>query len=177
GTPLLTPDGSKPIELFKVGDLVLSREEHNPDGPVVPKRVEEIFVRTGRILQLRLGGQVIQTTPEHPFFVKGEGWRDAGLLHVGDLLYSHDGKSVTLEELLDTGEYATVYNMRVADYHTYFVGILRWGFSVWAHNAPCDADLEGRSREWREYMQKKYGDRAVYKVPGTPPVDNLPAPP
>jgi hypothetical protein len=27
-----------------------------------------------------------------------------------------------------------VYNLRVSDYHTYFVGCLDWGFSVWAHN-------------------------------------------
>src|SRR5581483_3096131 len=28
----------------------------------------------------------------------------------------------------------TVYNLRVADYHTYFVGAPEWGFAVWAHN-------------------------------------------
>jgi hypothetical protein len=28
-----------------------------------------------------------------------------------------------------------VYNLRVADWHTYFVGCDEWGFSVWAHNA------------------------------------------
>jgi Contact-dependent growth inhibition CdiA C-terminal domain len=27
--------------------------------------------------------------------------------------------------------------VRVADYHTYFVGGTAWGFSVWAHNAQC----------------------------------------
>src|SRR5205807_614531 len=30
GTPLLTPEGSKPIEEFRVGDLVLSRSEYHP---------------------------------------------------------------------------------------------------------------------------------------------------
>ena len=30
-----------------------------------------------------------------------------------------------------------VYNLRVADWHTYFVGCDEWGFSVWAHNANC----------------------------------------
>jgi hypothetical protein len=34
----------------------------------------------------------------------------------------------------DTGEYETVYNVRVADYHAYFVGAEGWGFGVWAHN-------------------------------------------
>jgi hypothetical protein len=33
------------------------------------------------------------------------------------------------------GPVSTVYNVRVADYHTYFVGKEEWGFSVWAHNA------------------------------------------
>jgi hypothetical protein len=34
----------------------------------------------------------------------------------------------------DSGEDAPVYNLRIADYHTYFVGADDWGFSVWAHN-------------------------------------------
>jgi len=32
-------------------------------------------------------------------------------------------------------EVETVYNLRVAEHHTYFVGSEAWGFSVWAHNA------------------------------------------
>ena len=34
-----------------------------------------------------------------------------------------------------TGRYAKVYNLRVADYHTYFVGDANWSFAVWAHNS------------------------------------------
>jgi hypothetical protein len=37
--------------------------------------------------------------------------------------------------VVDTGEYEVVYNLRVADHHTYFVGCDEWGFSAWAHNA------------------------------------------
>jgi hypothetical protein len=36
-----------------------------------------------------------------------------------------------------TDQIANVYNMRVADYHTYFVGGAEWGFDVWAHNTNC----------------------------------------
>jgi hypothetical protein len=45
------------------------------------------------------------------------------------------GEWVAVEEVEDTGEWETVYNLRVADFHTYFVGCDEWGFSVWAHNA------------------------------------------
>jgi hypothetical protein len=54
---------------------------------------------------------------------------------VGDRLLSHDNQCVPVEGLVDTGESETVYNLRVAEYHTYFVGSEQWGFSVWAHNA------------------------------------------
>jgi hypothetical protein len=49
------------------------------------------------------------------------------------------GQWVAVEEVYDTGEWETVYNLRISDYHTYFVGGEDWGFSVWAHNL-CAAD-------------------------------------
>jgi hypothetical protein len=44
---------------------------------------------------------------------------------------------VKVDALGDTLDVTTVYNIRVRDYHTYFVGCPEWGFSVWAHNADC----------------------------------------
>ena len=43
----------------------------------------------------------------------------AGGLRVGDTLMGHDGEWLPVEDLLDTGEYETVYNLRVAEFHTY----------------------------------------------------------
>ena len=48
-----------------------------------------------------------------------------------------DGQWVQVEEILDTGEWEVVYNLRIADYHTYFVTDWDWGFSVWSHNVIC----------------------------------------
>ena len=45
------------------------------------------------------------------------------------------GSWVSVEDLLDTGEWETLYNFHVADHHTYFIGVHEWGFSVWTHNA------------------------------------------
>ena len=80
GTPLRTLFGSKPIEEIKAGEWIVSRDESNPDGLLMAKQVEEVFVRTGRVWHLHVGGQLIRTTGEHPFYVKGRGWvRGAGV--------------------------------------------------------------------------------------------------
>jgi cytochrome c1 len=86
-------------------------------------------------LVVRVGGQEIRTTAEHPFYVYNKGWVAAHRLEAGDHLGSHDGQWVRVEGVEERGEYATVYNLRVADFHTYFVGCQQWGFSVWAHNS------------------------------------------
>jgi hypothetical protein len=86
-------------------------------------------------MELRVGGRVIKTTAEHPFFARGKGWAAAGDLRAGDLLAGRDGRWAAVEGVLDSGAWATVYNLRVADHHTYFVGGEEWGFSVWAHNS------------------------------------------
>jgi RHS repeat-associated protein len=134
GTPLRTPAGSKRIEEFAVGDVLLTRDESSPECPVVQSVVEEVFVRVAPILHLHLQGQVIRTTAEHPFCMRGKGWTPVGELRPGDELASEDERWLRVEEVLETGEWEKVYNLRVADYHTYFVGCLEWGFSVWAHN-------------------------------------------
>ena len=135
GTPVLTPEGTKAIEQIKVGDLVLSLPEDDPNGPVVAKRVEEVFERSSVLFDLHVGGKLIRTTAEHPFYVQGKGWTAAKSLVSGDLLRSHDGQWVPVESTCDSGEIAPVYNMRVEDFHTYFVGSAEWGFSIWVHNA------------------------------------------
>jgi intein/homing endonuclease len=135
GTPLLTPEGEKAVESLRRGDLVLSRAEEDIDGVVEAKAVEEVFVRVALVLAVQVRGRVIRTTAEHPFYVLGRGWVCACHLVAGDLLASHDGQVIPVERVAETRDLATVYNVRVADHHTYFVGSGEWGFSVWAHNA------------------------------------------
>jgi len=54
-------------------------------------------------------------------------------LRPGDQIYTED-RWITVEEVHDTGDWEVVYNVRVSDHHTYFVGDECWGWSVWAHN-------------------------------------------
>jgi Pretoxin HINT domain len=135
GTPLLTPEGSKAIEEFVPGDLVLSRDEFDSSGEVQVKRVLQKFVRVSPILNLHVQGRIIGTTAEHPFYVNGKGWLAAHYLANGDELQTNDGRSVKVEGIAPSGRVETVYNVEVEGCHTYFVGGKDWDFSVWAHNA------------------------------------------
>ena len=135
GTPVRTATGSILIENLKVGDIVLSRNEFDPEGQVGDKIVEDVFVRSAPILKVVVQGRVIRTTAEHPFWVDGKGWTAAGELKAGDHLLTVDKSKLTVENVIETGDAETVYNFRVADWHTYFVGDKSWEFEVWVHNA------------------------------------------
>ena len=107
--------------------------------------MEEVFQRWGVIWEMAVAGRVLRTTAEHPFWVRGRGWTAASQLRVGDALRSHDGQWLAVESVRDTGREEAVYNCRVAEYHTYFVGDQQWGFSLWAHNSCGPANASGRS--------------------------------
>ncbi|WP_261342170.1 polymorphic toxin-type HINT domain-containing protein [Adhaeretor mobilis] len=141
GTPVLTPDGEKPIEELQVGDRVLARDELNVEGVAEPKVVEKTFRSTAEIVELHVDGQVIRTTGPHRFFAKGKGWISASELQEKDLLSTNQRDWAKVERVVSTGEEERVYNLTVTDHHTYFVGAESWGFAVWAHNW-CGDELE-----------------------------------
>jgi len=141
GTPLRTPDGSKPIEEFKSYeehgddcDYVLSRNEFDPSGRIEAKRVLRRFERVSPILNLHVGGRVIGTTAEHPFYVENEGWVELTGLKTGDRILLENNEWLRVEGVADSGQIAMVYNVEVEGEHTYFVGDAYWGWAVWAHN-------------------------------------------
>jgi hypothetical protein len=93
----------------------------------------------------------------------------AGKLQVGDLLATLDGRWLALEGTLDTGRVETVYNLRVTDYHTYFVGSREWGFGVWVHNAcyqrvGLSNDLAQEALEFRKGLTNPLTGRNVMVV-------------
>ncbi|MFQ3593349.1 MAG: hypothetical protein SNJ82_09215 [Gemmataceae bacterium] len=51
------------------------------------------------------------------------------------LLATLTGEWISVEETFDTGEYETVYNCRVAEWHTYFVGDDTHVLAVWPYDA------------------------------------------
>ncbi len=80
---------------------------------------------------------IIQATPNHPFYVMGTGWTDAGDLTAGEELEEPDGSyaDVVSSEADPDSAGVTVYNLTVNGDHTYFVD--QGGAVVWVHNVFC----------------------------------------
>lgn len=161
GTKVLTDEGEKNIEDIEVGDMVLAKDEDDPNGKTAYKEVTALY-RNQRddIIKLHVGEQIIETTDNHPFWVEGKGWVFADELQVGDKLQKADGSKLTIDkvEFVKLDKPVTVYNFTVADYHTYYVTDL----GIWVHNTECDLskwnkgsfDDAGSSAE---YHFKKHG--------------------
>jgi hypothetical protein len=137
----------------------------------------------GRICEILIGGRKIVTTPEHPFWVMNRGWVDAAHLEEGQLIASHDGQWTKVEAVDGGTTIGHVYNMRVAEWHTYFVGEENWGFSVWAHNANYAKGAAKSSPSQGSYYEGdgsfrtpdgKFAARTGV-VPGSPAVDRAEA--
>ena len=100
----------------------------------LPGRVVNLFQNYSPLLDVYVGGYVIRTTAEHPFWVVSKGWTDAHQIVIGDLLLGINGERTAVEAIDGPKESAPVYNVEVEEYHTYLVGSTVWGFAVWAHN-------------------------------------------
>ncbi len=171
GTPVQMADGTtKPIERVREGDLVKSR---NPaTGVTEAKQVTETFSHVApQVLTLTLSDpktglpvEHLVCTPEHPFYVDGRGFVKAGDLGIGTSIVTRAGPVLTLSAALwsalpapatglalgggNPGGYH-VYNLRVEDDHSYFVGTVHGGTCV--HNADetygFDTALYARAKE------------------------------
>lgn len=122
------------IENIKAGDKVIST---NPDtGVTEEKPVLEAFSRSvTELVHLTVSVEEIITTHNHPFFVVGKGFVNAGSLKLGDMVVSNNGEKLSITDIgfESTEQPTTVYNFKVEDYHTYYVGENR----VFVHNANC----------------------------------------
>jgi len=134
GTPVLTPEGSRAIEQLRAGDRVLSSPEKGGDAQIEARCIKELTRGRAKLVGITVGGHVIEASREHPLFVRGKSWTPAASLTAGDLLRTHDGRWVPIEAVAEQRE-SQVYNVRVEEDHTYFVGSREWGLSLWVRDA------------------------------------------
>ncbi|WP_329410362.1 polymorphic toxin-type HINT domain-containing protein [Streptomyces sp. NBC_00704] len=180
-TEVLMADGTtKPIVDVRIGDKVLATDPKT--GKSGPRTVTaELLHHDDDLVDLEARGTdgkvvTIRTTAHHPFWDDtAHAWTEAGRLALGHTLKSADGSRVSLIGVLARPGAADMYNLTVADLHTYYV--LAGETPVLVHNSGGCPDLDALSqsgmrpakgktthagREYQKHMNR--GDLPV--VPG-----------
>jgi hypothetical protein len=120
GTLVWTAFGVARIEAVRVGDLVLAQDVQS--GELAYKPVLRTTVRPAEpLMTVQIGEETFRTTAGHLFWVSGEGWVRVRDLESGMQVHGVGG-AVPLFEIEDKTAAAETYNLRVADFNTYFVG-------------------------------------------------------
>lgn len=105
-----------------------------PPGTVARRVIGTNKRVTDDLLYVYTANELIKTTPEHPFFVHGKGWVNAGKLHQGDQVETESGGTISVVRTEPRHERTTVYNLKVEGTSNYFVGKDR----LLVHNGgPC----------------------------------------
>lgn len=171
GTLVFTACGLIAIENIRVGDKVFS--QNTETGEQAVKTVVETYVRqVTELVHLRIDGEDITTTHDHPFYVVNYGFKDAGKLSRQDKLFGNDGRVCPIDDISFLSEETprTVYNFQVEDHHTYFVGYA----GILVHNA---GDAYSRPSHYRKGVREKVfedakGDDGIVRNPETgQPID------
>ncbi len=134
GTPILTPNGPRPIEDLQPGDLVYSACEDDPDCTVGVQVIQQAIRSVAPAWTVRIGGQTLRMTSGHPLYVRGRGWQPLHELNAGVEVRGKDGDYRTIDAIEQSDVPEVVYNIEVGEYHTFFVGGAGWDFAIWVHN-------------------------------------------
>ena len=162
------------IEKIRRGELIVTRDQFDPEAPIVLRRVEEVFERIAHgltIVTLRSSTGRLQTlhgTSEHPVYVPGRGWVVCRELEEGDKLVEPSGGISTVVSSRHERHRGgiLVYNFQVEQSQTYFVrekGSL--AEPVWVHNTckfgPAKYSFSNSSRQVFPTAQNTWWQRAV----------------
>lgn len=156
GTHVLLADGTTtPIEDIRIGDQVLAT---NPEtGETRPQTVTAEITGTGtkHLVTLTLttpngNTTTLTSTDEHPYWNPDlEVWVNAEDLSPGDPLTTPNGTPVRITAVHPSSRTATVYNLTIADTHTYYV--LAGQTSVLVHNANCVVGTRQFDHSWDQH--------------------------
>ena len=186
GTTVKTEEGDKAIEEIEVGDRVLAYEATT--GRFAYKEVVDVIAHDGvtELAHVTVGRkanadkaadgetidgetvitETIDSTTNHPYFVVGYGYVDAGNLIEGDVVLLANGEEAKVEkvEVEFLTEPVTVYNFEVKDWHCYFVGEA----GVLVHNGSCvnasGAGGAGNKAGKGEKVSSNYSERELKKL-------------
>lgn len=132
-TLVLAEEGPVPISEIEDGDLVVSRDERTGEIGFQPVLVAYSSVHESSVVLEfpHPSGETerLVTTPEHPFWVQGRGWTEAGSIQAGETVSIASGWLRVGTATFVQKELVT-YNLDVAEWDTFFVG----ESEAWVHN-------------------------------------------
>ena len=132
-TLVMTREGLRPIGELVINDFVLAYDEITGETGWYP--ITALWVHVDPVIvYLIIEGEVIETTPNHPFYTVEDEWIFAGLLEAGDLIRKADSSYGVVQSLEFVHQPQKMYNLTVDVAHTYFVGEGQW----LVHNDGCD---------------------------------------
>ena len=125
GTQVTMADGSlRPIDQVCSGESVLCWTGEAGDNLIPSEVLSTSHRRTASLLRLcTSSGSEILVTPDHPFYVDGEGrgWVSARDLGTNDALWRCEESNVTVVGSEALQLETDVYNLQVATYHNYLI--------------------------------------------------------
>ncbi|MBC7966304.1 MAG: hypothetical protein H7Z17_10320, partial [Fuerstia sp.] len=120
GTPIWTDRGMVAIEKLAAGDCVLAKNIETGELAYKP-----VIHTTSRhpisVTKFIVNGQPVVASSGHNFWVSGSGWTKTRELIPQQPIHTVVGMA-RVESVEDEAVPAPVYNLVVADFHTYFVG-------------------------------------------------------
>lgn len=177
GTPVHTPDGLVPIEALVPGDRVLARDPVT--GEVSYQPIEHVIVTADKeASDLRLEradvDETLGVTREHPFWVRDQGWVKAYRLAPGDQVFTESGAWARVVSNTPRTTRQYVYNLSVADDHTFFVGKV----GAWVHNCAWNSHRQmvralgkaGPGQAWHHIVEQtprnvaRFGAQAIHNT-------------
>ena len=160
-TLVSTENGLKPIDQIVIGDRVWAYDEESGENTL--QEVIHLIAGEGEksLVDITLAsGEVISATIGHPMYsMEAMGWVDAGELTLDDVLRGLDGSSLPIMDLRSYGEELAVYNLTVAEDHTFYVSDQK----TLTHNSNCRIPHrlkprieQGNDREGWIHIQKRH---------------------
>lgn len=119
GTPVWTETGPVAVERIRVGDRVVACDPNTGALELKPV-LRATFNPNPPTLKLRIGKEIIEATGGHVFWASGKGWVKARDLKDGMQLHTLQG-TVEVKQV-EPGKDQSMFNLVVADFHTYFAG-------------------------------------------------------
>lgn len=154
GTLVYTSEGLRPIEEVEIGDKVLAFDEVSQSYAYeeVTHLIQGDKVYDFVVLELE-SGEVIEATPEHPFY-DGSEWKQANELDVSDKLKLFYGSSF-IASINRSLRQEKVYNFTVNNAHTFFVGV----DGVLVHNQNKNSGCKFRGKKAKGFDWDHIFDR------------------